>query len=623
MCGIAGIAKAAQETPSREALIRMAKALAHRGPDAEGFWDAPGIALAHRRLAVLDVSDLGIQPMHSPDGRYSIIFNGEIYNFREIRATLTSHTFHTQTDTEMVLAAFAQWGPDCLEKFHGMWAMAIWDNQEKRLFLSRDRMGIKPLYFSQQGGDLYFASEVRAVLAGTQNQAKINRGALGDFLRYQTVYSPETMVEGILQLPAGSYAWYQSGNLKITRFWETVKRASGYQQGDSLQKVHQEIRDRLRAAVQRRLVADVPLGAFLSGGIDSSAVVGLMAETSDLPVETFSVVFSEKEYDESTWSGMVAEKFKTQHHPILLKPQRFLEELPSALAAMDHPSGDGVNSYVVSKVTREAGMTVALSGLGGDEFFAGYPFFTQLAQLQQKKILKTLPYPIRKLMAGMATVFPGGRRGQKIADVLRLRDTSLESVFPVYRRLYSGELANTLLSPTSQGENGVEQWLKKNRQDWQKLPLLSQISVAEADNYMQHILLRDTDQMSMAHALEVRVPFLDHELISYVLSIPDSLKYPTYPKQLLVESLGDLLPHEVVHRKKMGFTFPWELWLRNELAPFCTDNIARVDDAGLFLPGSGAKLLDRFRKGDKTVIWAHIWLLAILGDWMNRNSVQA
>lgn len=623
MCGIAGIAGFATSENRMGDLARMVRALAHRGPDADGHWEDAGIALGHRRLAVLDTTDMGVQPMHSPDGRYAIVFNGEIYNFREIRAKLSDTHFRTETDTEVILAAFAKWGPDCLKQFNGMFAMAIYDRSERKLFLARDRMGIKPIYYRIQNGVLSFASEVRSIIAGGDFQPKLNRSVLGDFLRYQTVYAPDTMVEGVEYFPAGAYAWFQKGELKITRYWETIKSAQGYQQGQSVETVRGEIRDRLREAVRRRLIADVPLGAFLSGGIDSSAIVGLMAETSEMPVETFSVVFSEKEYDESTWSEMVSRKFNTKHHPILLRPERFLEELPHALAAMDHPSGDGVNSYVVSRVTREAGMTVALSGLGGDEFFAGYPFFTQLAQLQHKKILKVAPFQLRKMMAGMANVFPGGRRGQKIADVLRLKDTSLSSVFPVYRRLFSGELANSLLSPQNQGINGVEKWLAHYQQDWKKLPLLSQISAAEADNYMQHILLRDTDQMSMAHALEVRVPFLDHELVSYVLSIPDSMKYPTYPKKLLVESLGDLLPNEVVHRKKMGFTFPWEHWLRNELAGFCQENISRIDDAGIFLPGSGKALWDRFKSGDNTVIWAHIWLLAILGDWMERNNVQA
>lgn len=623
MCGIAGIAGIESGVSRRRSLHRMVEALAHRGPDADGEWEAPGVALGHRRLAIIDLSEKGRQPMHSHDGRFTIVFNGEIYNYKSIRQELPEFRFESDSDTEVLLAAYAKWGKKFLEKLNGMFALAIWDNRTQTLFVARDRMGIKPFYYRLEGGELWFASEIRALIQGGAFQPHLNQAALGDFIRYQTVSNPETMLDGVMSLPAGAYGVFHAGKFEIQRYWEAARAGHGFESGMSEAAVKARIRELLMAGVERRLISDVPLGAFLSGGIDSTAIVGLMSEVSNGPVDTFSVVFEEKEFDESQWSEMAAKKFNTRHHPILLKPTAFLEELPNALAAMDHPSGDGVNSYVVSKVTREQGITVALSGLGGDELFAGYPFFRQLAELQNKKILKALPFGMRKMMAGLANVIPGGRRGEKIADVLRTKDTSLASIFPVYRRVFSGALANTVLSPQKQGQNAVEHWLETYRNDWQKLPLLSQVSSAEIENYMQHILLRDTDQMSMAHALEVRVPFLDHKLVEFVLSVPDSMKYPTYPKKLLVESLGDLLPDELVNRKKMGFTFPWELWLRNELSGFCREKLEFLESTEIFLPGSLIKLHERFTKQDNTVIWAHIWLLVILGDWMERNGVKA
>lgn len=631
MCGISGIAKLQIDERDQQVLRQMTHALAHRGPDDQGHWhesspksetQSGGVALGHRRLSILDLSPRGKQPMLSRCERYVLAFNGEIYNFKELRAEIPEATFETGTDTEVLLEAWKKWGVDCLHKLEGMFAFAMWDREKQKLTLVRDRLGIKPLYYRLQDKELLFSSELRGLLASGRFSPKLERQALRDYLAYQTVHAPMTILKGVFLLEPGHFAEWEGGEWEKKAWWEITRSAQMDAGKLPYEQQKQEIRELFRQAVEKRMVSDVPLGAFLSGGIDSSAVVAMMARAKEGPVDTFSVVFKEKEWDESPWSEMIAKMYNTRHHPILLQPERFLEELPNALNSMDHPSGDGINSYVVSKVTREAGITVALSGLGGDEIFAGYPFFRQLSDIQSKKILKVLPWTLRKGLAGMARVLPGGRRGEKIASVLALKNTSFESIFPVYRRLFSEKNAARFLLNGDQGRLSSERWLDAHAQELNALPLLSRISAAEVENYMQNVLLRDTDQMSMAHALEVRVPFLDHRLISFVLGIGDEQKYPVKPKKLLIEALDGLLPEQVIYRKKMGFTFPWEAWMRSELRSFCQVRMENLEQRGIFNQGEIEGLWKRFLSQDKTVIWPHVWVLVVLEDWLAKNGIE-
>ena len=405
MCGIGGIIDFKQRQPG---LIRkMADALSHRGPDARGLHEEGRVHLAHLRLSILDTSSRGNQPMYSADGRLTMVFNGEVYNFRELRRQLPDRIWKTETDTEVILAAYEHWGVRCAEHFNGMFAMAIWDRDREELFLARDRMGIKPLYYHFDGEHFAFASEVRALLVLPWVAKEINRGALANYFIYQTAYGSDTLVRDVHLMGAGCRAVLKvreaelrgrgQGPFVEEKYWGPGRQGKVWEGGPD--ETRKEVRRLLRDAVERRMISDVPLGAFLSGGIDSSAVVGLMSEVSTAPVDTFSVVFEEKEYDESVYSQMIAQKFNTRHHPILLKPSDFLDALPAALQAMDHPSGDGINSYVVSEVTRNQGIKVALSGLGGDELFAGYPIFTQLPEIMKSGVWK-VPRRARRLLAG-------------------------------------------------------------------------------------------------------------------------------------------------------------------------------------------------------------------------------
>lgn len=624
MCGITGIFGLEGIGAPRATVTAMNRALAHRGPDAEGFWCDDAVALGHRRLGIIDLGHASDQPFRSPDGRYTLVFNGEIYNYRELRAELRQWSFRTASDTEVLLAALITWGDGALHRLKGMFAFALWDSVHQELLLVRDRMGIKPLYFARSGQHILFASELRAVLASGLLRPTLDRDALVDHLRYQTVHAPATMVREVRMLEAGHAMRISDQEVRSWQWYDLVGAVDRNVEHLPLEEVHREVRERLSRAVERRLVADVPFGAFLSGGIDSSAIVGLMAQATQAPVHTFSVVFNEPAYSEEPYAQLVAERFRTEHTPIRLQPHDMLDLLPAALAAMDHPSADGPNTYVVSKVTKAAGITMALSGLGGDELFAGYPVFARSIGLWNKRWVTQFPGWMRSLVAwGLSSARPS-IQSDKMGELLRLSHFTVDDTYPVSRITFSDREIAALMGATRLPENAVRRFMHTLVRSGRghELPLLSQVSLGELGTYLQNVLLRDTDQMSMAHALEVRVPFLDHELVEFVLGVSDQHKYPHRPKQLLVDSLGDLLPRAIVNRPKMGFTLPWEHWMRNELQSWCADRVKRAGQRPWFAPGAVERLWARFLAHDPRVNWSRLWSLIVLEDWLDRHGLE-
>jgi len=589
MCGIAGIiSTTVAKDKALAALQRMNRAIAHRGPNAEGTWSDDYAYLGHRRLSIIDLSDSGTQPLHSYDNRYVIIYNGELYNYKELRLQLQRaiqgtqeqpYFFKTQTDTEVILAAYMRWGVNCLRHFNGMFAFAIYDKQEKNIFIARDRMGIKPLYYTFQNGTLIFASELRAVLQSNLVDKKIDPDALVDYMQYQTVHAPNTIVDEVKMLLPGHFLTLENKEVKIQAYWQLEKNINYASIGKSYENICKDVRTLFYEAVECRLVADVPFGAFLSGGIDSSAIVGAMSKISSQPVKTFSVVFNESEFSESYYARIVSEKFKTDHHEIKLNPRDFLQQLPEALNAMDHPSGDGPNTYIVSKATKNAGITMALSGLGSDEIFCGYEIFKRSYKLEQQWWLNFVPRLLRVSGAAALTSFNKNIAAQKLAQILSKPQVSFNYAYPLSRQVLLDKQVRELLQRNNLPMNSVYRFLRLLDFD-DKNHRLSKYSIAEISTYMQNVLLRDTDQMSMASALEVRVPFLDYKLVEYVLGVTDKNKYPHTPKKLLTDSLQDLLPAEIINRKKMGFVLPWQVWMKNELKPFCEENLAQLESIG-------------------------------------------
>ncbi len=629
MCGINGFISDTFLMEQKKTVVsKMNAKIAHRGPDNEGIWNDEDVCLGHRRLSIIDLSIDGNQPFFSADKRYVIVYNGELYNYKDLKlelqrtaqgSTIPPYFFKTASDTEVILAAFIRWGNKCLDYFNGMYAFAIYDTHEKKLIIARDRMGVKPLYYYYGDEGLVFSSEIRAIIHSSIKSFSLNKEVVSEYSMYQTVFAPNTIIKGIKMLMPGCLIEYQNHKASITQYY-TSSKISEETRDLSYSEICLKVNELLTHSVQRRLVADVPFGAFLSGGIDSSAIVGLMSKVSAEKIQTFNINFDESDYSEAKYARIIAKKFNTQHHEIKLSPGDFLNQLPEALSAIDHPSGDGPNTYIVSKATKNAGITMALSGIGGDEVFAGYDVFKRMVELQKKSWLNALPAFARKSAGYLIQKKNKSVSGNKKQELLAQAQINFKSAYPLNRSLFTQKELLSLIKSDTALEN-----IKKIISTVPQIEhhLLSAVSLAEINTYLQNVLLRDADQMSMSVALEVREPFLDYKLIDFVLGINDTYKYPHTPKKLLIDSLGDLLPTEIVNRPKMGFTLPWQYWLSNELKSFCEKNIYEFAEYDFCNKTEIQNLWERFLNKDKSVTWSRIWHLVVLNNWLKENNISA
>jgi asparagine synthase (glutamine-hydrolysing) len=649
MCGIAGVLDFSRGGDSRRhcaqeggrlrrpVVEQMVARLRHRGPDAWGVemagGDPPTVSLGHARLAILDLSPAGRQPMYDVETGNWIVCNGEVYNYRELRQVLSSSPtpWTSRTDTEVVLRAHGRWGKDCLDHLDGMFAFGIWDVQQKSLLLARDRLGIKPLYYYTGDGFFLFASEVRALLASGLVPPHLDPVAVWQYLTYQSIPAPRTLLQGVRALAPGSWLTVdQSGKVCEGRYWDPLQHASPAARTAGEAECRSMVGTLLRDAVASQLVSDVPLGAFLSGGIDSSAVVALIREAGETP-RTFSVVFSEKNYDEAQYARQISKRFRTDHAEILLTEGDLLDQLPDALAAMDQPTGDGVNTYVLARAVRSSGVKVALSGLGGDELFGGYPSSNRLGRVARSlRFWGHSPDAVRALAGkGIRAAGRSSVAATKAAAIVE-SDGTIASTFPVMRQVLSGRQRRFLLKEPWLGlaDGTPDPYVDMLRDAYARAPWagpLTQLAYAEGRTYMHDVLLRDTDQMSMAHALEVRVPLLDHRLVGYVMGMSDFHKRPNgTPKRLLVESLDGLLPSDIVHRPKQGFALPFGPWMRGALRGFCEERLqaGRIEMRGLFHPGEVQSLWQAFLDGRSDVSWSRLWILVVLEEWLERSGVM-
>ncbi|MFB6257811.1 MAG: asparagine synthase (glutamine-hydrolyzing) [Flavobacteriales bacterium] len=625
MCGINGIYGIPEQERGKAAIERMNDALAHRGPDDEGRYHHQELFLGHRRLSIIDPSEEGRQPMQDPEGRYVLVYNGELYNHQALRERLASYPFRSRTDSEVVLAAYREWGASCLERFNGMFAFGIYDREKNELFLARDRSGIKPLYFFQDDRKFLFSSEIRGLLASEEVPRELSTSGLLDYCRYQTVHAPQTILKGVNMLLPGHSMLVTENEVRVNKYWDAAERFDRRGSNMTEDAIKKEIRKLLTQAVEKRMMSDVPYGAFLSGGVDSSIVVALMAEAKREKVRTFSIVFDDPNYDEGAHARAIAEQYGTEHHEIELKPEDLLEKLPEVLGAMDHPSGDGPNNYLVSQATAGSGISMALSGLGGDELLAGYSMFEQAYRIEDRKWVMSFPKDLRRIPGALLRKFRPSVASDKKDALLSLDYWELEYFYPLFRRMFSDRTIKHFLRLERMEADPVHRFLLKRiapQTPGFELPYLSRISYAELHSYLANVLLRDTDQMSMAHSLEVRVPFLDHELIQFVLGIPDRVKYPRSPKRLLAEAMEGLVPRSVIDRPKMGFTLPWQSWLTGELREFSEERIQGLQERELFWPEGIRWLWESFKKGDPRVNWARVWYLIVLEDWLERYGIR-
>lgn len=623
MCSIAGVINF-HNMLDASSIDRMNAAMRHRGPDAQGRYQTECALLGQCRLSIIDISAAANQPFADASGRYVMVFNGEIYNYKEVRNQL-DYPWKTNSDTEVILAAFILWGASCLERLNGMFAFAIWDRETRELFVARDRLGVKPFYFHSTTEHFVFASEVRGVLASGLVDARLDRQSLQQYLGGVSVKTPHSILEGIEQLLPGEYAVLNEQGFTRSIYWRLAGGPASATSGvggaayADYGRLTARLRELLDASVQMRMVADVPVGAFLSGGIDSSAIVALMARHHDQPVQTFSIVFEDKAYDESEYARLVASKYQTDHTELLLDPQDVVRILPEYIQKTDHPTLDGINTFIVSKLVAQTGIKVALSGVGGDELFAGYPGFQRWLTVNKHR--KLLESPAFRWGVGVANSVVKTRALAKLHDLARMKRIDLSSFYAASRSVFVREDLAKLLN-IALDERDPRGWDEVNFSDAPEFPLLSQYSIAELSGYTLDVLLHDTDQMSMAWGLEIREPFFDYQLIEYVLRMPDAFKadFKT-PKKVLVDAMGDLLPPEIVHRPKKGFSFPWDAWLRNELKDFCANMLRDLDQHDVFNAREVSLLWERFLLHDRRVSWIHIWSLVMLQAWLAARGI--
>ena len=567
---------------SEPVVRRMMAAMVHRGPDEEGILLAPPVAAGMRRLSIVDLAG-GSQPVWNDAGTRAIVYNGEVYNFLELRAELEAAgiRFRTRSDTEVVLRAYEAWGERSVERLHGMFAFAIVEMPQGRaghaaqVFLARDRMGIKPLYYALVDGKLVFASEVRSLLASGLIPRRISGDAIRSYLLFGSVREPQTLIDGVVSLPPGHsmtlVAQDPVGAWPVPRrYWDAPAQT---REVESAPLTALKTRTLLEKAVEGHLIADVPVGVFLSSGLDSTAIAAL-ASRARSGIHTFTVAFADadKDFSEAEIARRTAERLKTDHRELTLSGDEVLARIDEAIAGFDQPSMDGINTYFVSWAARQAGLKVALSGLGSDELFGGYGTFASTPKIARAAaITGWLPRPLRSLAGRAMLQFAGDNSS---ADAPRkalaaMRDPgALPHPYFFTRLLFAPENVDSALGSASSAgaESAAAPWLRDAAIRARSMDEFTAVSWLELRSYMLNTLLRDTDAMSMRHSLEVRVPFLDAPLVDYVLSLPEKSKRPApQPKSLLIAALHDLFPEEILNQRKRTFTFPWENWLRGAL----------------------------------------------------------
>ncbi len=598
----------------------------HRGPDDDGLVSHGDATIGMRRLAIFDPAH-GHQPMVTDDGRFHLVFNGAIYNFRALRDELAAGgwVFRTQCDTEVLLAAYARWGEACLPRLRGMFAFAVWDCAEQSLFLARDPLGIKPLYVREDGGRLLFASELNALLASGFAAGEIDPVAVADYLAWFAVPAPRTIYRGIRSLLPGECARFRAGRLEPRTFWNFAAVPRDLPVAGSRPEFIRALRHQLDDTIRAHVVADVPVGAFLSGGLDSAAVVGLMSRAGGAPLRTFSLGFDEAGYSEAVAAAATARFCGAQHHASILTGAMVARDLDALLGALDQPTGDGVNTYYVSRAARAGGVTVALSGLGGDELFGGYPSFRDLPRLARWLPLWTrLPGPVRAAL--IAALQRGDTRARKLADFLQHART-LGELGALQRRVFAEPGRRALLSRDALAVLGDapphHPALAALGADLAGADAFNTISAWELRTYMADVLLRDSDVMSMRHSLELRVPFVDRPLVEWLWRQPAAFKAtPGRPKSVLAEAVADLLPPGLAGRPKQGFSLPFAVWMRGELRPFLDDTFSdgSVDRCGLFARPAVQGLWRDFQAGSDPRAWSRVWSLAVLIAFVNRRT---
>jgi asparagine synthase (glutamine-hydrolysing) len=624
MCGIVGIQSLTGRRPIDLGLLEaMNRTIVHRGPDSDGRYEDPGhVGLAMRRLSIIDVSG-GDQPISNEDGSVWTVFNGEIYHFRELRSNLESrgHRFRTATDTEVIVHAYEEFGDDFVQHLDGMFAFALWDSRRKRLILARDRVGIKQLYYSVCNGQLLWGSEIKCILAHPEVPRELRASAVQHFLTYLYVPEPITAFQGIEELPAGHLLISEKGSFSLRKYWELR-----YEVDPTLtpEAAAQGIRDRLDESVRTSLISDVPLGAFLSGGIDSASMVALMARHSEVPVETFSIGYDNAgaNFDERAFAREIAQRYQTHHHELVMQPN-LTEIVPELVRAFDQPAADAsaIPTWYLAKDTRKH-VTVALSGVGGDELAAGYERHRGVMVGERFRWIPS--WVTRSLLKPLVSAIPDSPSGHQWVQRVKRFVGSLELPFDDrYFELlvaFSTALQRELLTPEIAEQidwAAPRDLFRRYLEPLGDTAPLNRALYADLKLFLPSNLLTLTDRMSMAHSLEVRVPFLDHHLLEFAARIPPDLKLRGLErKHILKRAVQDLLPPGFLKRRKMGFSLPLTVWFRNELRPYVEDVLSEraIRECGVFrYPAVRTILDDHFAR--RANYDGQIWALITFTTW--------
>jgi asparagine synthase (glutamine-hydrolysing) len=619
VCGICGMLSLRHQPVDRPALAAMNATLEHRGPDSEGLLVDRHAAIAMRRLAIVDLAG-GDQPIANEDGSVHVVCNGEIYNFRELAGELRArgHVLRTQSDTEVLVHLYEEYGPRCVERLRGMFGIAIWDRRLSRMVLARDRYGIKPLYYEVRDAELRFASELKALMGDPRRPLSVGPDALHAFLAYNAVPSPRTIFREVRKLPPGHLLLVEDGALPVIQRW--ARPGPSAQDGrprEDERELAEELRSRLRDSVRAHLVADVPVGVLMSGGVDSSVLAALAAGEVDTPLMTFSVGFEDRSFDERSLARMVASRYGTDHHELLVGTE-VTERLPEVVAAFDEPFADSsaIPTYLVSELAARH-VKVVLSGEGADELFGGY--FTYAADLLARRVGRLTP-----LARPLVDLLPSSTAQASLDYRLKrfVRGAALPAVerHLSWREIFGADARAELFGTAERHEADVVDALRARFAETAGAGPLARLQDLDLGMYLPDDLLVKVDRASMAHSLEARVPYLDPAVTDFALALPDRLKVRGLAKKrLLRAAAGPLLPPEIVHGKKRGFGLPLGTWLRGELEPFAREVLAPSEVArqGFFDPAAVTRLLD-LHASRRADVGRQVWNLLVFALWFDR-----
>ncbi len=606
MCGIAGIYH--PNGAQQETLKQMTDAISHRGPDAEGFFVDSEFGLAHRRLSIIDLSTAANQPMQSICKRYWMVFNGEVYNFKEVAKDLDVK-LKTTGDTEVILEAFAKWGPKMVERLNGMFTIAIFDTLEKKLYLFRDRLGIKPLFIYRKNGVLAYGSELKAITSVPEFELTVNRAAIPYFLHLGYIPEPLSIYEEVEKFPSGCWAVFDGEQLNVERYWSASEQVASNIISNEIE-AKQQLSELLEASVSRRLMSDVPFGTFLSGGIDSSLVTALAQKSTSEKLKTFSIGFDDAKHDESSFARQVSEHLETEHFEYRVTEKDALELVPEVLPQYDEPYADSsaIPTMLVSKMARQE-VTMTLSGDGGDELFHGYGMYSW-AQRLDNPLVKAFRSPISTILS------LGEDRYKRIAKVFDYTNSDQihAHIFSQEQYMFSANEINELMVDSSTANYAL---LGMNSPLSRTLSATEKQALFDIDFYLKDDLLTKVDRASMRYSLETRVPILDHTVVEFALNLDPALKVNNgTTKHLLKEVLYEHVPKQIFNRPKWGFSIPLDKWLKNELSYLVDEylNEKVVTETGILKWSAVQVILTKWKSGQNH-LYNRVWLMILLHQW--------